>query len=57
MTRCESETAVTTAATYVAGTVTPTIRAITPIKSQGTARAAATAPLTGDLAEGNATFG
>ena len=57
MTRCESETAVTTAATYVARTVTPTTRAITPIKSQGTARAAATAPLTGDLAEGNATFG
>ena len=36
--------------------VTPTTPAITPIKPQGTARAAATAPPIGGPAEGNATF-
>ena len=37
-----------------AETVTPTTRAIAPMKPQGTARAAATAPLIGNPAEGNA---
>ncbi|MGA8471898.1 MAG: hypothetical protein WB721_24140, partial [Pseudolabrys sp.] len=50
MTRCESEVAVT----FEAGTVTPTSRAITPVKPH-TARAAATAPLIGNPAEGNTT--
>jgi hypothetical protein len=51
VTRCESEVAVT----FEAGTVTPTSRAITPVKPRGTARAAATAPLIGNPAEGNTT--
>ncbi|MGB9056706.1 MAG: hypothetical protein WCC54_31015, partial [Pseudolabrys sp.] len=51
MTRCESGVAVT----FEAGTVTPTSRAITPVKPRGTARAAATAPLIGNPAEGNTT--
>jgi hypothetical protein len=50
VTWCESEVAVT----FEAGTVTPTSRAITPVKPQ-TARAAATAPLIGNPAEGNTT--
>ena len=48
---CESGVAVT----FEAGTVTPTSRAITPVKPRGTARAAATAPLIGNPAEGNTT--
>ncbi|MGC1764213.1 MAG: hypothetical protein WA769_14840 [Pseudolabrys sp.] len=40
--------------TFEAGTVTPTSRAITPVKPH-TARAAATAPLIGNPAEGNTT--
>ncbi len=59
MTTCEAGTitpitrnaGTITPTTREAGTITPTTRAITPIKPRGTARAAATAPRTGDPAE------
>ncbi len=50
MTKCASAAA----ATCGAATVTPTTRAITPIKKQGTVRAAATVPPIGSPVDVNA---